>query len=148
MSWSKVGNIRGPQGAPGAQGPPGSADGSASINLTGIADGNLSGHRVVTPQADGTLTYASNDNPAHLHVPLWITSGAVLDGDAADMFAFGLMIEPSWSWTPGAPVYLGTGGQLTQTPPTPPGAAFLAEIGVATTATSLFVDRSPSIKLT
>jgi hypothetical protein len=114
---------------------------------TGTAATALSGHRAVTPAQDGSLGYASNDNAAHLHTPLWITSGAASSGAQVEALMLGTMVEPSWTWIPG-PVYLGSNGQLTQTPPAAPGAAFLAQVGTATSSTSLFVDRSPSIKIT
>lgn len=119
----------------------------AELKRSGIAAAALSGHRAVTPQVDGRLVYASNDNAAHLAAPLWITVGAASSGSSVDVLLYGLMIEPSWSWTPG-PVYLGANGQLTQTPPAAPGAVFLAQVGTATSPTSLFVDRAPSIKIT
>lgn len=119
----------------------------AELKRSGVAAVALSGHRVVTPQTNGQLNYASNDNLAHLAAPLWITSGAASSGASVEVLLFGLMIEPSWSWTPG-PVYLGTNGQLTQTPPAAPGAVFIAQVGTATSPTSLFVDRAPSIKIT
>lgn len=146
MAWSAVGSIKGPQGDPGPPGPPGAA-GSNAIFATGNAATVLSGHRVVTPAADGTLGYASNDNLAHLAAPLWVTIGAVASGAPVDALMFGPMTEPSWSWTPG-PVYLGVNGVLTQTAPAAPAALFLAQVGVATSPTSLVVDRVPSIKLT
>jgi hypothetical protein len=119
----------------------------AELKRSGIAAVALSGHRVVTPQTDGQLNYASNDNVAHLTVPLWITTGAASPGSAVETLLFGLMIEPTWTWTPG-PVYLGVNGQLTQTPPAVPGAVFIAQVGTATSPTSVFVDRAPSIKIT
>lgn len=116
------------------------------IELTGAAGQTLSGHRAVTRGVDGTLIYAGNDDPAFLHTPVWITTGAASAGSVVEVVAYGLLIEPSWSWAPG-PIYLGVGGSLTQTPPTAPGAAFLAQVGVATSATSVFVDRQQSIIL-
>jgi hypothetical protein len=94
------------------------------------------------PQVNGQLNYASNDNVAHLAAPLWITTGAASPGSPVDVLITGLMVEPSWSWTPG-PVYLGANGQLTQTPPAAPGAVFLAQVGIGDQPDiSLFVDRS------
>lgn len=119
----------------------------AELKRNGVAAVALSGHRVVTPQPDGQLNYASNDNLAHLAAPLWITYGAASPGALVDVLLTGVMIEPSWSWTPG-PVYLGVNGLLTQIPPAAPGALFLAQVGTATSPTSLFVDRAPSIKIT
>jgi len=129
-------------GVPGPPGPPGPAGGYA----VGTASATLSGHRVVTASPDGTWRYASNDNLADLMAPLWITTGAIGAGEQGEAVIVGPIIEPSWSWTPG-PVYLGVDGLLTQIPPLAPAAIFLAQVGFATSATVLFVDRNPSIKL-
>jgi hypothetical protein len=118
----------------------------SKVRATAIAAVNLSGHRVVTQRADGKLEYASNDSLSYLASPLWITTGSTVTGALAEALMYGTLIEPTWSWTPG-PVYLGINGALTQTPPAAPGALFLAQVGVATSATAVFVDRSPSIKL-
>lgn len=114
---------------------------------TGTAASSLSGHRVVTPAPDGSLGYASNDDLGDVNSPLWVTAAAASSGAQLETLMFGPMVEPSWTWTPGQPVYLGTNGVLTQTPPAAPGAVFLAQVGTATSPTSLFVDRSPSIKI-
>lgn len=114
---------------------------------TGTAASALSGHRVVTPAPDGSLDYASNDSVDHVHAPLWVTASAASSGAQLEALMFGPMIEPSWSWTPHQPVYLGTNGVLTQSLPAAPGAVFIAQVGTATSPTSLFVDRSPSIKI-
>jgi multidrug efflux pump subunit AcrA (membrane-fusion protein) len=46
---------------------------------------------------------------------------------------------------PGAPVFVGASGALTQAPPTPPGSAFLLRIGAATAANALHVNPSPPL---
>jgi len=117
------------------------------VVLNAVAAVALSGHRVVTPRPDGTLDYASNAVAAHLHAPLWVTLGAVTAGQPATVLAYGALTESSWAWTPGAPLFLGADGLLTQTPPVAPGALFLAQVGVATGPTSAFFDRQPSISL-
>lgn len=114
---------------------------------TGVAASALSGHRVVTPAPDGLLDYASNDDVGDVNAPLWVTASAASQGSEVEALMFGSMIEPTWTWTPSQPVYLGTNGVLTQTPPAAPGAVFLAQVGMATSPISLFVDRSPSIKI-
>lgn len=134
----------GPVGPIGVAGPPGA--GGTNESQSGIAAVTLSGHRVVTPQADGTLIYADNATIAHRDRPLWITMSAYTAGDLAQAISHGLVTEPSWSWTPGQ-VYLGANGALTQTPPAGPAAAFLAVVGEAFGATQLFVTRLPSIIL-
>jgi hypothetical protein len=120
--------------------------GGSSIRFTEVAATVLSGHRVVTRQTDGTVGYASNDDLADVNAPLWITTGAAASGALVTVVAYGVIDEPSWAWTPG-PVYLGSGGLITQTPPAGPGALFIAQIGFATSPTSVFVERSSSITL-
>jgi hypothetical protein len=115
--------------------------------LTRQAAVTLGGHRVVTPLGDNTLAYASNTDPAHLEAPLWMTLGAIIAGDSDSVLAYGPVSEPSWQWTAG-PVYLATGGQLTQSPPSAPAALFSARIGYAISPTRLFFDRRSSIRLT
>jgi len=117
------------------------------IQLTAIAAVALSGHRAVTPRPDGTLEYASNAVAAHLHAPLWITQGAVTAGQLATVLAYGALIESSWAWTPGVPLFLGADGLLTQSAPAAPGALFLAKVGIVTGPTTAFFDREPSISL-
>ncbi|WP_280412517.1 hypothetical protein [Nocardia asiatica] len=131
---------------PGPPGPPGDAEAISQVIATGTAAAALSGHRAVTRRTDGAFEYASNTDPAHLSAPIWVTTGAASSGAEVTAVAFGPLDEPSWSWTVG-PVFLGVNGALTQTPPTAPGAVFLAQIGTATAPTSIFVDRQHSITL-
>jgi hypothetical protein len=123
-----------------------SSGSSAQVVVSGIAAGALSGHRVITELSDGTFDYASNSISAHIRAPLWVTTGAVIAEALVSAVAYGPVVEPTWSWTPG-PLYLGVNGVITQTQPTAPGALFLAQIGFAVTPTSAFIDRSPSIAL-
>lgn len=95
----------------------------------------LSGHRVVTPLNDGTVNYADATNPAHAARPVWLTTGAWNSGVLATLTAAGVVSEPSWSWTPGQPIYLGTNGALTQTQA--PGAAFVLIVAEVIDATTI-----------
>jgi hypothetical protein len=115
------------------------------VRLTGVAAVALSGHRAVTRRPDGLLEYTDNTTAAHLNAPIWITLGAAAAGSVVEVLAYGTLTEPSWAWLPG-PLYLGSGGLITQTPPSPP-ALFLATIGVATGPSTVFLDRHPSIVL-
>ena len=134
-------------GPPGQQGEPGlPGDVAGQIQMQRPAAVNLSGHRLVTELPDGSVTYASNDNLAHRHAPLWLTLGATMAGGDATVLVYGQVVEPSWNWTPG-PLYLGAGGLLTQIPPTAPDALFLVQIGFATGPTTAFIDRLFSVTL-
>ena len=132
-------------GPPGPAGPPG--DVAGQLRLAGVAAVTLSGHRAVTPRPDGTLDYASNDDPTQINAPVWLTLGAAVAGAPVDVLVYGFIVEPSWSWDPG-PIYLGVGGLLTQIPPDLTPALFLAQVGFATGPTTLFFDQHQSIALT
>ncbi|MFR9773038.1 hypothetical protein [Nocardia sp. SC052] len=129
---------------PGPPGPPGDAA-TSRVVLTGTAGVPLGGHRAVYRRGDEQIEYASCVIPAHMDVPIWVTLGAANAGDLVSMVALGEITEGSWSWTAGGAIFLGTNGLLTQTPPV--GADFLAVLGTATTLTSIYVDRQPSIDL-
>lgn len=116
---------------PGGQGPPGQPGGSVA-RITAAA---LSGHRVVTPLNNGTVNYADATNAAHAARPMWLTTGAWNLGDLATLTTAGPVTEPSWNWTPGQPIYLGTAGALTQTPT--PGAAFMLIVAEVIDATTI-----------
>lgn len=139
--------ISGPPGNDGDPGPPGPIGETAGqVRLTKTAGRNLGGHRVVTTDATGALTYASNLTPEHINAPMWLTTGATSLGDDTDVMIYGYIEEPSWSWVPG-PLYLGTNGQMTQEPPEAPFALFLMQVGYATSPTSAFFEHSSSISL-
>lgn len=123
------------------------SESTSTVIVTANAASALSGHRAVTRLANGTIGYVSNDNPAHTNVPVWITAAAAESGAPVNAVAYGLVTEPSWSWSPGA-VFLGPNGALTQTAPQAPSASFLSRIGTAFSATTIFVTQSPSITLT
>jgi hypothetical protein len=130
------------------QRPAGSGSATDAVLTSGVAGTTLSGHIVVHPRAsDGLLVAATADNLAHVNVPLWMTTGAALNGDAVDVLTFGDFVEPSWSWITGGPIYLGLHGEITQTPPSAPVSLFLVQLGFATSPTSIFFDRGPSIQL-
>lgn len=96
----------------------------------------LSGHRVVVV-IDGEAFYASQDNPAHIHIVRGITVASALLGSLACIQIDGPLIEASWNWTPNLPLYLSTNGHLTHTPPT---TGFIQQIAVADTPTRIFID--------
>lgn len=132
-------------GAPGPQGAAGA--GSDQLLATFIAGANLSGHMVVTRLPDGTIDYASNNVSAGINGPLWMTTAAGVVGTSVPVLITGVFSEPSWSWTPGSPIYLGVGGVMTQTVPIAP-SVFLVQVGYATSGTSIYFDQYPAIRLT
>lgn len=119
-------------GIPGPRGSSGTGASPVSVFIAGEA---LGGHRVVRTNASGEAIYASNTDPDSQSI-LGMTTGAAVLGDEVSVLRLGPITEPSWSWAPTAPVYLGTNGGLTQVYP---GSGLIVIIGVALTATSMFV---------
>ena len=115
--------------AVGLQGPQGTA-GTGSI-IAGLAVG---GHRAITAQG----LYPTS---ATLDLVLGITLGAALSGQSVNYVNEGPIVEGSWAWTPGLPIFVGVNGVLTQTEP----AGTMRRIATAITATSLLVDLQPTI---
>jgi hypothetical protein len=115
-------------GVPGATGPAG-----ATVQL--IAAEALGGHRLVTVNSDGELTYVSCLNGPDAYKPVWMTTAAWNSGDLVTVEADGLVAEPSWSWTPGGSIYLGDNGLPTQT--IPGGALFVLVVGEVVNPTTI-----------
>ena len=124
----------GPQGVQGAQGIPGPA-GATIISYP--AASAIGGHRVVVLNADEEVEYADNTTAAHANKVIGLTTGAAIEGADVIIQSYGEMSEVSWSWTLDVPVWLGTNGLMTQTPPT---SGFSLIIGFPVSATKLFVD--------
>lgn len=130
--------VSGPQGPVGPQGPQGPAgpSGGAAINFT--ADSTIGGHRVIVLNANEAPEYADNSNSSHIHKVMGVTLNAGNAGDTISIVRSGEVVEPTWNWTLNSPVFLGTNGLLTQTPPQSP-AVFSQIVGFPKTPTTLFV---------
>lgn len=126
---------QGPQGPQGLQGPQGVPGPSGSDIVTGIAAETLGGHRMVRGSRNA-LTYATNTDANHADDIQGLTLGAAAVGASVLLQRAGDVTEPSWNWTPETPVFLGSNGQLTQTPPDD-SAAFTLCVGFAATPTTL-----------
>lgn len=101
---SALAAVVGPPGPPGLPGQSG-----RGLEITAAAP--LGGHRAVT--ADGL-----HCTPATLHRFAGITTAAAAPGAPVPVQRHGLMTEPSWAWTPEAPIFIGPDGVLTQLAPT------------------------------
>lgn len=130
----------GEQGPAGPQGPPGPSGDSV---IAYIAGETLGGNRAVKADATGKAVYATNTDTGSQHL-LGVTTGAAVLGASVDVQRSGIMVEPSWSWTPSQPVFLGVNGVLTQVFPT--GALLSIIVGFALTPTSIHLSpREPII---
>jgi hypothetical protein len=134
---------RGVQGPPGPQGVPGPA--GSTVMLVYPADLAVSGHRMVK-LVDGRVRYASAAVANDAFLVLGMTTHAAVENAGVSVQRFGEFTEPSWSWTPNAPLYLAANGHLTQTPPEFPDLQFSLVVGFAITPTKAFIEiREPII---
>lgn len=118
-------------------GPPGMRGEAGTVPvLTYLASGAIGGHRVVCSAGSGSARYADSSTTADAACVLGLSTAAALNGAPVDIQYSGEITEPSWSWTPSLPVFCGLNGLPTQTPPT---LGFQLVIGVATSATSIFM---------
>lgn len=138
---------QGPSGIPGPMGPPGPGGSDLGSNIVRPTVGALGGHRVVFLDEQGRAGYASNDTLAHAQRVVGITTSANNVDAPTSIATFGDVNEPSWNWTLDQPIYLGTNGLLTQTPPAAP-AVFSLVIGFPVSSTTLFVNPASPIVLT
>ncbi len=135
---------QGPQGPRGLRGEAGASGGSSFDAPAAVAIG---GHRIVLIDTSGKANYASNDTAAHRGRAIGLTLGAAEADESAFMKNFGEVTEPSWNWTAGLPVFLGTNGTLTQEIPVSPGAKFLMVVGFPISSTSMFLNFSEPISI-
>lgn len=130
------------QGPPGAQGPAGAPGGGL---LTGTAGAALSGHMAVAYASSGKLVYASADTVDHAFTLAGVTTGAAALDDEATVQRNDVIEHNGWTWTPGAPVYVGLNGALVQTPAG--GSLYIKPVGLALTATRLMLSIQPAVFL-
>ena len=75
---------------------------------------------------------------------LGITTGAANAGEPVTVQTNGRMDEPSWSWAPFAPIFLGANGALTADPS---GGAYLHRLGIALSPTAILIRIEPPVQL-
>lgn len=114
---------QGPEGRPGGL-------------VTKTAGTALGGHRLVVIGDEGKAIYADPSIISHGHRVLGMTTGAAAEGGDVTIMSVGELTEPSWSWLPEKPVFLGASGVPTQTVPT---SGVLVQIGFATAPTKLYI---------
>lgn len=107
-----------------------------TYELKVTAQENLGGHRVITA-AGFHATEATLDQI------VGISTAATVVGQKVSIKSIGFMSEPSWTWTPGQPLFVTGAGVLTQTPPT----GTVRRIAWAISATEINVDLFPTIQL-
>ena len=121
----------------GPPGPQGGGGGSA-VKQDIAAAGAISALRVLRTDATGDLVYCDADTAVQANTAVGISNTAVGGaGGDVEVITAGYMTDAAWTWTPGAPIFCGATGALTQNAATPTG--FLQQIAVATSATEVVV---------
>lgn len=110
-------------------------------NITMTAGTNLSALRAVTTDINGNAVYASNATPSD-SIVIGITATSANAGSLVTILDAGFITDGFWNWVKG-PVFLGTNGMLTQTPPT--GGATVVHLGRAVSTNTLLIDIDISI---
>ena len=105
-------------------------------SLRYVANGAISGHRVIRCDSTGKAAYADSNTTAHANSVIGISTNAAVNGDIVNVQFSGEVEEPSWNWTPNMPVFDGVNGTLTQTSPTQ---GFSLVVGFAVTPTKIVV---------
>lgn len=131
--------VSGIQGPPGPQGPIGPA-GDAPTLIAGIT---VSGHRAIAIDANGEGVYADAGDASAMSL-YGISTNAALLGEDILVARSGYLEWPAGGLTPGAPLFLGTTGLLTQTVPT---TGWLRQVATAIDAASVIVDIGPGFYL-
>jgi hypothetical protein len=112
-------------------------DAAVTTVVTRVAGTALGGHLIVR-SAGGLAMYADAGTEAHGDDVLGLTLGAVAAGAPVEILTGGPITEPSWAWTPGQPVMLGSDGVLVQSSIGDP--AFDLVVGFAETPTTVFIN--------
>ena len=103
----------------------------------------IGAYKAVAFRSDGQIEPADHDNPAHPSRLAGITLASVTAGAEARVCAMGAVKFGGWSWIPGAPVFIGTNGDMAQAPPE---TGFVQHIGFALGRDALLVQIERSIR--
>ena len=96
----------------------------------------IGGHRLVEVGNDGRWVYSQSGNAVAL------TLGACGTGEIPAVINTGMVVEPSWNWTTGLPIYQTGLGMLTQVVPT---SDFIRQVATAMSPTSLLLEFKQTI---
>jgi hypothetical protein len=115
----------------------------SALNLTSTT---LGGNRVLAiDPATGGWVYADCTNPDHADAVLGVSLAAISPGAQGDAVNQGEIVEPSWSWTIGQTLWVGTNGMLSRYVDLPANRLFDREIASAKAPTKLVVDDEPAL---
>lgn len=115
-------------------------DPNAQTIRTYTAGEALSGHLWVVLNGSGNAVEASSQTLGHASRTIGMTTAAASNGAPVPVQFAHELVEPSWSWDPTLPIFIGPSGP-TQTPPSPgAGDAFTQIAAWPYTATAIEID--------
>lgn len=109
----------------------------APHDIEGVAGESLTIHKAVYLKSDGKWYLATNALSSIEADAVGFTTEAI-DAEATGTIRIraGFFTDAAWNWTPGSVLYLGTGGNLTATPPN----TITKQVGFAVEATIIYFD--------
>jgi hypothetical protein len=135
ISVSSLG-VRGEQGI---QGIPGT--GTSTTTVT--AGEAINGHHIIT-RVVGLAYHADKGSPTQQSQILGLSLHAGVVAADVDVLTMGYATEPSWSWTPDKPLFLGANGLMTEVPPI---TGFLIQVAQSISPTEVWVSIKMGIAL-
>lgn len=129
-----------PVGMRGPAGPPGESTGLI-IRPSATA---LSGGRVVAINAIGQLIYADQSNIGLVGAIMGVLRNAIAIAADGTVITAGIVIDPTWTWTPQQPLFLDGLGFLSHAPPLQ---GILQQVAIALSSIEILVDlKSPILR--
>jgi len=107
----------------------------AAIVTEEQAGAALGGQRLVKFNAVGDVVYVDSSVAADANLVIGMTTQAAGLGGTLNVLRLGNWTEAGWAWTPGAPLFVSTTGQFSESL----GSAFVQQVGVAQTATTIAI---------
>ena len=131
---------QGPKGNKGDKGD----RGDAGVNyVTKTASGSIGAHRFVISNSDGSVSYASQSNLAHLGKVVGITLNSANDAENVDIQLLGYITFNGWDFDDLLPIYLADNGLINQILPM---SGFSQIVGFAESSDTIFINlREPII---
>lgn len=120
--------------------------GGGGATLIRVGPLSLSGHSAVACNSAGALVRADCTDLAHQGAVLGVVASAYAAGADAVVQTSQVIEHAGWSWLSGAPVLVGSNGQLAQA--LPMGAVFSQAVGQALSPTRILIDVQPPVSLT
>lgn len=97
----------------------------------------LIAYKLVTTDASGDLIYADAGTLSHVSKVLGVgKSAATMAGELVEVQTTGVLTNTGWSFTVGAPLYLGLGGDIVETQV----GVINVPVGYAVSATEIFIE--------